>query len=226
MARHLFPINTSTAEPFQRPPAGGGTAKVPERDRAVHGQFLLETIEGLALQIQQLPARPDADAVYVEFKGEPDSALALKSLDSPRDGRELVAVRSEFEGEQETITATLLVDPTKLPKLAAKVEDYLTKTKPKKQDEPRNKDLVDSISAIRIAALSSIYVGAAPVEDVDAIENWELWLRVGNSDEERENNIQIISHIAEQNHLQFGAKTLRFSRKQRHVSAGNVQSDK
>jgi Subtilase family len=209
MAKHLFPINTSHAEPF-KPKSGGSETKTPERDRAVHGRFLLDTITGLTRQIEDLPPRPNSDSVYLEFQSAPDSKLALKSIDSPRDGRELVAVRTDVEGGQEIVTATVLVNPKKLSKLSDKLEVYLTEDKPKKANQPKNKELVDSISTIRFAALKSILVGTQRVEDANRVESWEAWLRVGNSDEERADNLALLRRIAHQNNLTVGEKVISF----------------
>jgi hypothetical protein len=209
MARHLFPRNTASREPFQRPPSGGGSTKTPPRDRAEHGKFLLESIADLSNRIADLPARPDSDSVYLEFKSAPNSALALDSIESSRDGRELVAVRTDTEGGEEVVTATVLIRPEKLPKLAEKVETYLAKNKPKK-NEPRHKELIESISAIRFAALQSILVGTHHVDDPNRLENWEAWLRVGNTEEERANIIEAFRRLARQYNLSAGEKVISF----------------
>ncbi len=209
MSKHLFPRNTSTSEPFQKPPDGGGAPKTPDRDREEHGKFLLATIEEIARTAANVPVGVGSDAVYLEFEGDPGSPLALGSIESTLDKRELVAVSSRIEDGQEVFTATVLADPDKLDKLAAKVESYLTEDKRDAPDEPKNKALVNSISAIRFAPLQSILVGAR-VQDAEAINQWEAWLRPGADDEEREAIINGFRGAAEVNRIYVGERTIRF----------------
>ena len=165
MGRHLFPTNTSQAEPYQKPPSGGGQPKLPERERGEHGQFILGELAKVADQIGQ----NQDELVYLQFTGEPDKGFAFERLESSQDKRELVSIQKEREADQEVISATVLVDPKKLPKLTQKVEDYLNKDRPGNPGQPTNQELVESISSIRIAPLHSLLVGTTNIVDVHEI---------------------------------------------------------
>ncbi len=208
MSRHLFPINTSQREPFQRPPQGGGSPKLPEREREQHGKHLLEMLAGISRQVEEFPRRQDSDSIYLEFQGEPGASLSLDSIDS--DGRELVAVKAEGEAGREIITATVLADPKKLQKLTDKVDAYLKENKKIKNNEPKNKGLVESISAIRFAPLQSILVGRDRVQNLDEVRGWEAWLRIGEDDEERDEILAAFRTATKVNHLAASENVITF----------------
>lgn len=209
MSKHLFPHNTARSEPFQKPRSGGGSAKLPDRDRDEHGKYLLSALEEIARIAASNPVTALSDAVYLQFEGDPGSTLALDSIESTLDRRELVAVSSRIEDGQEVLTATVLADPKKLDKLTSKVEGYLTKDKKGAPGEPKNNALVASISAIRFAPLQSILVGTA-VQDPEASIQWEAWLRPGADDEEREALITDFREAAQRNGIHIGDRTIRF----------------
>ena len=210
MPKHLFPRKTSTAEPFQVPPGGGGKSKVPKRDREEHGKLILAAIADISRTAEDLPQPAANDSVYLEFQGEPGAPLALESIESIPDERELVAVKAEGTPAGVVVTATVLVNPKKLDKLAGKVQEYLAKNKKDKPDEPRNKELINSISSIRFAPLRSILVGSHSIENVDQSQPWEAWLRVGNDEIERRQIIESFKAVARRSKLRVSEAVITF----------------
>lgn len=211
MPKHLFPQNTSRSEPFEKPPSGGGEAHFPERDRQEHGETILNQLSRLQEKIAEHQDQlPVPNAIYLDFEGEANCSLAVQSIESVRDKRELVAVKTLSKDEGEVISATVLVDPEKLPKLTEKIEKYLTEHLPNKPDEPKNRELVESISNIKFSSLRSILVDNLPLENEDEVIRWEAWLRVGETNEDRARIVEDFRRIARERNLIIGNSEIHF----------------
>ncbi len=116
--------------------------------------------------------------VYVEFASRPGVELKLESLEDTRKGIELVAVTRQEAADGVVIErATVFVPDGSVKHFISRFDQYATERTPKK-GEPRHKDMVDRIAALRLATVRALWTdspGAYP-RDGEAIW-WELWLR-------------------------------------------------
>lgn len=139
------------------------------RNRAEHGAHLKAQFEAA------LPLDDDEDslALRFEFESEPEFDLQLESLEVESKGIELLNVR---QAKAATL-ATVLVPRNQLGHFIRIFEDYLTKTRGKKNN-PANRSLVESIANVRRASVRSLWTDpeARFPEGPEAFW-WEVWLR-------------------------------------------------
>jgi hypothetical protein len=168
---HLQPGNTSNKEPYQTPRSGGPKLKLPTRDRIHHGAALRTDLQ----RIQETQAAEDHDLTVV-FDSEPGFELQLSSLDVRSQGIELLSVKKVDERE----LATVRVPRGKLQRFTTLVDEYLQRTT--KSGQPKNRNLVESVSHIHLAVLESFWTDD-PVEWPTGDNQplwWEVWLRSGS----------------------------------------------
>ncbi|GGO12802.1 hypothetical protein GCM10007972_18210 [Iodidimonas muriae] len=144
--------------------------------------------------------------LYVEFESPPDVDLKLESLEDRRRGIELVAVRRSPAAPDEPTTqlATVFVPDGALKHFFDRFRQY-TEERTKK-DQPRHKDMVDRIAALRKATLQALWTDDAEAypDDDDAIW-WEVWLRRHDG-----NELQRLLEFAGQAGLDVGERRLGF----------------
>ncbi len=165
---HLLIPTRPEVPRFTSPQAGGGGTRTKSQDRISHGN---------QLKNEYLTAIEDPrqeHALRLEFESEPGFDLHLKSLDPNASiGVELLNVRVDGN----VTKATVLVERGRFGHFLQLFEDYLTKTRGKK-DGPANKTLVDSIAHVRRASVSSLWTD--PVEPLPTSTQplwWEAWIR-------------------------------------------------
>lgn len=166
---HLFIRKLPDTSLFTSPKTGGGGIRTKAQDRAKHGAHLKAQYEAELARIEE----DEPLALRFEFESEPGFDLKLQSLESERAGIELLAVRQIGV----TTFATVLVPRDKLGHFIKLFEEYLTKTRGKKNN-PANKDLVESIANVRRASVRSLWTD--PDERFPLGEGsfwWEVWLR-------------------------------------------------
>ena len=166
---HLFIRKLPDTSLFTSPKAGGGGIKTKAQDRAKHGAHLKNQYEAELARIEE----DETLALRFEFESEPGFDLKFQSLDSERAGIELLAVREVAE----TTFATVLIPRDRLGHFIKLFEEYLTKTRGKKNN-PANKDLVESIANVRRASVRSLWTD--PEERFPSGDGpfwWEVWLR-------------------------------------------------
>jgi hypothetical protein len=182
---HIFDPNAATSQEFRTPRPGRGSApSLQSRDRAQHAARLLRQLEDVEEAAEDRIAEQKAQGVdagngiYLQFDSEPGFDLKFESLDFAPSGIELCAVR---RAANNLTQATVFVPEGKLSFFLKRISAYRDEdTAPKKDGstKPKNKDLVDSISSIRIAALEGLWTDASdlfPDPEQDAM--WEVWLR-------------------------------------------------
>lgn len=179
----------------------------PARSRAAHGMALRN-----AFQAIQEELRPEWEAhnrsadfgVQLEFSGELGYVLEFDKLDLRSSGIELVNTREvvlDGEGDVEARTrryATVFVPYDKLPLFIRKTEAYLTRDNTRRDAEtgvvqvtgPRNAALIESISEVRRALVSSFWTDPEPFPGPAAPRWWEVWLRTGAPRDNREAILQ------------------------------------
>jgi Subtilase family len=211
MKKHLFLKNSSKAERFTNPQEGGPKFVLPDRDRSLHSQNLLLQISAIrenAPEAEHL--LPFQNGHYAEIKSEPKFPLNLKSIEA--DGRELVAVKTVDNTE----IATVFLNATKLTKLEEKIKKYQTEDSVRlKKDgtesrNAKNKTLVESISEINLASIRSLWTDNISFPNENELIRWEVWLRVGENDAERERILEFFRNAAESARIQTSSKEIRF----------------
>ena len=144
--------------------------------------------------------------VYIQFESPTGVELKLDSLEDRRKGIELVAVQS-YSPDPESAPvqlATAFVPDGALKHFVGRFEEYSTKQTAK--GEPRHKDLVDRIAALRRATLRALWTddpGAYPAEDETIW--WEVWLRRHDGKE-----LERLFDFAQQVNLTLGERRLAF----------------
>lgn len=181
---HLLVAGTATTERYTSPMSGGGRLRLPQRERQTHGAHLLRQLDTAARRCEELGEERRALGVDVgpgiclQFESDPGFDLKFDSLEYLRSGIELLSVRV-VDGK--TIAA-VYVPEGKIAHFITVMEQYLAENTPK--GNPKNRLLVESISAIRIAALEAFWTDSydrlpAPGEAIW----WEIWLRAGEAPE-------------------------------------------
>lgn len=176
---HILIKDTVTTYMYTRPTGGSGSGlNLPQRNRQSHAEQLLNQLaliqeeESDAVSQQKAIGLDAGWGLYISFESEPDFDLKFESLEFQPSGIELCAIK---QIEHKTI-ATVFVPEGKLTYFLKKISQYKDVNTPK--DKPRNKDLIEGISVIKLAALEALWTDNPelfPVAD-DEIW-WEVWLR-------------------------------------------------
>jgi hypothetical protein len=188
MAQHPHLIIPTTSGPrrFTSPSSGPrGRISLPPRGRAEHAQNLIAKLEALTPQAaaraeeQKALGLDDGLGIYLRFQSEPNFPLKFESLDLTKSGIELCNVRTLADNSTQ---ATVFVPDGKLELFLKRITSYRDEdTTPRHERgaaRPKNQDLVESISDIRLAALEVLWTEESlPFPDRDATVTWELWLR-------------------------------------------------
>lgn len=164
---HLFIREPPGTSRFTSPRAGGGGIRTRSRNRAAHGAYLKAQFEAA------LPEEEDSLALRFEFESEPGFDLKLQSLESEREGIELLNVRQAGE----VTLATVLIPRERLGYFIKIFEDYLSRTRGK-NNQPANRTLVESIAHVRRASVRSLWTDTeARFPSGEGACWWEVWLR-------------------------------------------------
>lgn len=185
---HLVPANTSTAQAFTAPSAGGGTTPaVPALDRVQHGTSLkaqllaLKPLAEQAVAAQQQQGLESGLGLQIEFVGLPDVALAFESLgyEIGKDPRRKIEVLS-LRAEGDRTYANVFVPEGKLAHFEKYVEDYLAERKKSNGDSLDHRALLNTIATIRRAGIRALWTDDPDLLPQDAAEAiwWEVWLPV------------------------------------------------
>jgi hypothetical protein len=156
-----------------------------------------------ALEISVHGAQP---GLYVEFESPPNVELKLDSLENKRSGIEVVAVRKVPAGPEASPTqfATVFVPDGSLRHFFERFQQYTEETT--KKGEPRHRDMVDRIAALRKATLRALWTDSTETyPNEDETIWWEVWLRRHDGGE-----LQRIFEFAEQAGLDVGERRLGF----------------
>lgn len=155
----------------------------PPRNRAEHATVLLAKLEQASVtaetrrQEQQEFGLEDGYGIYLTFESDPGFELKFESLEATRSGIELCSLKTT-----DRTLATVFVPDGKLGIFLNKIAAYRdSQTKPRTEGgvaRPKNQDLVESISDIKLAALEALWTETdVPFPDTDAAIWWEVWLR-------------------------------------------------
>ena len=180
-SRHFIIEGFAETQPYRSPRQFGGSAVVPERDRARHAGTLQRQVEAVrrdadAARDAQQAAGLDDLGLRVEFESFPDIALAFESLARERFGIELLNVRQDGN----RTLATVFVPDGRLDHFERLISDYLEEKRDRIGRARDNRRLVDAIQQIRAASLRALWTDTDtefPTEDEGSLW-WEVWLPV------------------------------------------------
>lgn len=185
---HLLVRDSASTDRYTHPKGGSGShLNIPPRNRTQHAEHLIRQIEQAQAQETNIINEQKAfgldagNGIYLSFESEPSFDLKFESLEFQRSGIELCSIKQL--GEQSV--ATVFVPEGKLAYFLRKISQYrdeeTTPRSPDKPTKPKNKDLVESITAIKLAALKELWTDSPELfpQDGETIW-WEVWLR--NSD--------------------------------------------
>lgn len=176
---HILIKDTASTNRYTRPTGGSGSGlNLPQRNRQSHAEQLMDQLASIQEQESSIVSQQKSiglDAgwgIYISFESEPDFDLKFESLEFQRSGIELCAIK---QSERKTM-ATVFVPEGKLSYFLKKISQYKDENTPK--DNPRHKDLIEGISAIKLAALEALWTDDPELFPAADDETWwEVWLR-------------------------------------------------
>ncbi len=185
---HLVLNNTSTAQQFTAPSAGGGgSSEVPQQNRAQHGAALQAQLQALkpiaqtAVETQKQQGLQSGLGLQIQFVGIPNVELAFESLgnERSRDPGEQIEVLSVRADGNSTV-ANVYVPDGKLEHFEKYIAAYLEEKKDKNGKSIDHSGLLNAISSIRSAELSALWTDEPALLPQDVTEQfwWEVWLPV------------------------------------------------
>lgn len=205
--RHILIDGFVSNEDF-RSKRTGRNPIIPLQDRLAHGQYLTfrytELVNQFETQRTQIQNSITEDVgIYVEIFGAPGCELPLDSLDTSRDFK-LRSCRKVDDHE----VALIFIPESKRDVFQKKLNQYLDPEKDGKVG-PRNHNLVDSITEIKLADLRSFWTDDSVFfpENLDQIVWWELWLKKRSADEKP---LYIAQQLAERINGRLGNTSLSF----------------
>lgn len=151
-----------------------------ERNRENHGRRLLRQLDSVWQSNEQQKAMfatiKERQGTYIEFKGAENCDLVSKSLENAAQGIELLNLRNEISEEGTVVqAATVFVPDGKENYFNKKIQEYLVHNTP--AGNAKNKPLVESIETIKLAVVSSFWIGEAKHIPAKTSEWCEYWLR-------------------------------------------------
>ncbi|HEV7299840.1 MAG TPA: S8 family peptidase [Tepidisphaeraceae bacterium] len=160
--------------------AGGGGGvefKLPPRDRLTHAAKLEGELFQASVAARQASEEQGieggAKAFVYTFRSEPGHKLMLSSLERPAQGIELQSVKNDGDVE----VATIRVQTGQLRVFFNLIKAY--KRKASKSGNYRNKNLIESISNISLAALRDLWQDPSAFPAPNEQVWWEVWIRLG-----------------------------------------------
>lgn len=208
--RNIFLTDFHSSIPYTTPPTRGPEPRIPDfRNRDEHSRYLSDRFKeawNTSLEDAKGVAVEERNGVYIAFAGEPGYDFMFESLERIGSGIRLLNVRSEG-GETDRVTiATVYIPYDKRPLFLRKIDEYADPEKDTGSGNPKNRRLIDSISKIREATLSSFFrtdeFSLIGTEEPSWVEVWLL----RDDDELRDNFVSIAQKIG----IELAEGVLRF----------------
>lgn len=176
-------------------PGGGGGIDLVDRDRAQHGNKIIQQLNLIRDQFEidrQQPLSANIvrdDAVYVEFYSEWNFPLKFESFNQESDipKYQILNVKRETtqseEGESERFKVVVMMKEGGVSIFLKKAGEYLVKnTKDRKGNDtglPTNRALINNIEQIQLATLRSFWSDEPeiPFPTENELVWWEVWFR-------------------------------------------------
>jgi hypothetical protein len=212
--KHLKIEGYSTSNPYTTPVSGRGAKfLLQERDRATHGNFLLQKINEIKdeFEIEEIETSTlvKDDSIYLEFESDWGYPLLFDSFDSS--GFQILNIKEE---EREISNKTeyryslvVVIKEGVVSNFIKKIEDYISgnfiktdrNTKEKiDTGNPLNQKLIENIDDIKRATLKSFWVDGQFFDfpNEDEVVWWEVWFRKNDNYEEKlvdvQNNLELL----------------------------------
>ncbi len=208
---HILLRGRATSEAYRPPPRKIDAvewARPADPRRHVRGleiQLASAAREGVDRRIERTPIAGAVSGFYLVFESFPDIELALESLD-PRVGRvhpELVSVQEVVVNGTVIVQATVFVPDGQVSYFVRRLDEYGESVD---RDNPRNRNLIDRISSIRLATIAQLWTDVS--EDFPSPDEaiwWEAWLRRRDGGE-----VVRLRNYAEHAQLLVGTRTITF----------------
>jgi hypothetical protein len=206
--KHLKFKGYSTSKSYISPQSGGGDKFIKQkRDRAIHGNYLLQTIKAIKdeFDIEEIENSSliKDDAIYLEFESDWGYPLKFDSFDSS--GFQILNIKEvERKVNEETeikYSLVVVIKDGDISKFIKKIEEYLSEnyiktdsvTKEKiNTGNPLNQKLIGNIDDIKRATLKAFWVDGQfydfPNEDEQVW--WEVWFRKNENYREKLIDVQ------------------------------------
>jgi len=159
--------------------------RLPPRDRLPHAQRLkadLQQAQNDARSTRQSQGlSPEGEGAVISIRSEHNFELKIDSLERRSSGIELLSVKIE-DG---VTVANVFVPRGKIVRLLHIVDAYEKKVS-LPSGQPRNRELIESIASIRLAALHDLWQDLLPFPPPDETLWWEVWLRASAGEEPAE----------------------------------------
>ncbi len=182
--QHLFLPGPSDSRGFTNPRRGGSSPRIPRRDRQQHSRHLKSQIENAWSTYdsqRRAIAHIEPEGAYFEFVSDAGYDLIVKSLEDLRQGIRLRNVRSLGTGDDQKTLATVYVPLSKRSRFLQKLEAYASEET--SSGQPKNANLVNSISDIRLAVLESFWREEERSMIPGRHRDWvELWISTESAD--------------------------------------------
>lgn len=168
-----------TPRPFDRP-----ADRQQHAGALRHALLLAEEAAKTSRDAQTVVVQGAEPGIYLQFDSPPGVELKVESLEHKGKGIEVVAVRSIAPAPEQPLTqrATVFVPDGQLKHFFSRFEQYATEQT--KAGEPKHREAVDRIAALRRATLRALWTDA---EDAFPSEQeeiwWEIWLRRHDGEE-------------------------------------------
>lgn len=157
-----------------------------QRDRESHGRRLLKQLDTVWQSNEQQRAMfasiKERQGTYIEFRGAENCDLVSKSLENATQGITLLNFRNEIADDGVVVqAATVFVPAGKENYFNKKIQEYLDQNT--LSGKAKNKPLVESIETIKLAVISSFWIGDVNHIPVETAEWCEYWLRAERLEE-------------------------------------------
>lgn len=209
---HIKITTVPETKNFTSTSSGGGSSRIPERNRTEHSQMLrnqLNTaLEGIEREVNDHNLSGTRKGIYLEFKGDEGHELISKSLEDTRVNVRLLNVHDNQDDE--VVTATVFVPNEKKEFFLNKINQYETEDNlPSKKfpnGRPRHQDLIQSISSISNALVESFWSDDLNLIPKEEAKWCEVWLRVDSPRED----VQGFEHLLEEHNIESTPNVLNF----------------
>lgn len=198
---HIIVVRPAVAEAYTSYGTGRGSPRPPAPIRDVHARKLRdeaeasqrEALQRRARMVQEVGVRPTGDGMLLTFESFPGFELEPAKLDPGNQPPELLALRTQGQGNTKVELATVYVPEGSLGFFLKRFDEYATVDTEK--GNRKHADLVERIAGLRLATIEALWTddpGEFPEPDRQVW--WEVWLR--RSDGEEANRLRAFGGLA------------------------------
>jgi len=173
--RHIFLPGPTRTEGFTSPRQGGHATLIPPRDRVQHSTFLQQRFQQAwrDAEERQAVSQVGRQGTYIQFVSEPGFDLTLKSLENLKSDIRLLNVQRRGDPANQQTLATVYIPNGRRSYFLNKIRVYAEEDN--RWNKPKNANLVNSISDIRLSVLESFWQDdpmSLPGDNPTPVEVW------------------------------------------------------